>query len=332
MTRALVLLALLLAAPAWAKEEDFRGGSIVFARDSSLWKTDPKGKGPAVEIVALPGAAKDVRMIRTDAAGAVILFDLGGAWWWARYDAAATAPAKPEKLGCADAPARLTRDGRIVVCADADGRAMLIGLVTGKIVRTRLPADGARVVVDGARELLWADADGIWAAPLRSLKKRREVAPEPPLRSFLAAPDGSRGVGVYAGHVFEKRQKVPADVLDGFALDGTASRRMLHRDAVVIDWSWDSQWVLVQLGDQACVTRAVGGQYKCWEDYRAVSIAEDGRWVVLLGKRRGGEDGEQSVYRGRLEGAYTDRPSLVETVVDGAALWLPGPVDVAAQN
>lgn len=323
MKRVLVLLAL-LATPAWGGTEDFRGGSIVFARDTALWKTDPKGKGPAVEILALPGAAKDVRMIRTDAAGRVILFDLGGVWWWATLDPAATSPAKPKKLDCADAPARLTSDGRIVTCADAKGRAMLIGLVTGRVVRTRLPADGARVVVDGKRELVWADGGGIWAAPLATTRKRREVAPEPPLRSFLAAPDGSRAVAVYAGHVFEKKEKVAADVLDGFALDGKASRRMLHRDAVVIDWSWDSQWVLVQVGDDACITRAVGGQYKCWSDYRAVSMSEDGRWAVLLGERKGGDDGEHSVYRGRLEGAHTDRPSLVETVVDGAALWLPG--------
>lgn len=33
--------------------------------------------------------------------------------------------------------------------------------------------------------------------------------------------------------------------------------------------------------------------------------------------------GPLSLYRAKLNGPYTERPALVETVVDGAALWLP---------
>src|SRR5206468_4216752 len=85
-----------------------------------------------------------------------------------------------------------------------------------------------------------------------------------------------------------------ADVLATFALDGTASRRMLLRDGVVIDWSWDGAWLLLQHGAYACITRAVGGEYKCWKGYTAMSIAPDGKWALVLGPRKGekGENGD----------------------------------------
>lgn len=370
MRRALLGLLLLafVVGPAFAKEEDFAGGTVVFARDQSLWRTDPKGKGPAVELVTLPGAASEVRMIRSDPAGSLVLFDLGGTWWWAKLDPAATAPVAPEKLACAAGPARMTADGRCVLCADADGNVLLISLVTGKSATRPVPAAGARVIAgDDGRDLLWAGADGVWIAPLTKLADKRAVAPEAPLRGFLAAPDGSRAVAVYPGEVYEKKQKVAAEVVDSFALDGKAARRMLYRDATVIDWSWDSTWLLVQEGTSACITRAVGGEYKCWKGYTAVSLSPDGRYALVLGARgsksdksdksedddkgakaegeggggssdddddelaaaavdRGGlPDAPFSLYRARLEGPYASKPSLVETEVDGAALWLPGP-------
>ena len=322
MKRAAVLALVLVAAPARAADDDHAGASVVFARDTSLWKTDPKGKGPATELVALPGQASDVRMIRSDPAGKVILFDSAGTWYWARLGADV---AKPETLPCADAPARLTPDARVVICADDDGKALLVGLVTGKVVHWPAPAAGARIVTtDGVRELIYADGDGIWAAPLVKPRQRRALAPDAPLRGFVAAPDGARAAAITDGHVYEKKQKIAAEVLSGFALDGKAARRMLHRDSTVIDWSWDSKWLLVQLGDEACITRATGGQYKCWTGYRAQSLAPDGTWALVLGKRKDSDDDTlSSLYRAELSGAYTERPALVETVVDGAALWLP---------
>lgn len=344
MRRAALVLAVTAAATTVAPADavsgtdDWGDAAVVFARDGALWRTDPKGKGPAVEVATLPGPATDVRAIRSDATGSVVLVHIGDAWWWGRLD---TGVATLDKLTCADAPARLTPDGRCVVCEDDTGNALLIGLVTGRTVRTRVPGAGARIApLDGVRHLLWADGDGVWAAPLRALRERRAVAPVAPKRGFLAAPDGLRAVAVYDGTVFEKKQRVPAEVLDGFALDGTAARRMLHRDGVVIDWSWDSAWVLVQAGDSACITRTVGGQYKCWKGYEAVSLAEDGRWALLLGKRPTSDEARdsaeapdepppRSLFRGRLEGAYTERPSLVETVIEGSgALWLPARDDV----
>jgi hypothetical protein len=174
------------------------------------------------------------------------------------------------------------------------------------------------IVKDGVRRLIWADADGVWSANVKNLDDKVELAPDPPVSGFLAAPDGSRGVAINPCHLYEKKLKVDSDVLDGFDLDGTAARRMLFAEGTVVDWSWDSTWLLVQNGEKACITRSVGGEYKCWKGYTPLSIAPDGRWGLVRGTDSG------KLYRIRLGGAQVEKPSLVETEIDGAALWLPG--------
>ncbi len=364
---ALALLATLSAATAHAgKKDDFAGGAVVFARDHALWRTDPQGKDTPTELATLPdgGRAADVRTIRSDATGAIILVDLAGTWYWLRSDASAGAAATATRLPCAT-DARVTADGKSVVCADAAGDAIVYSFRTGKRARRKVPGAGARVIPAPAgstrgRELVWADADGVWAAPLDAPTERRALAPDAPLRGFSASPDASRALGVYLTTAWQKRSAVEAEGLMTFALDGKGARRKSIRDGVVIDWSWDGVWLLVQDGDRACVARAVGGEYKCWTGYTASSLSPDGRWALLLGARKAtdakdkdkdaepapdaatesaeGADadapadapadeaatGPRSLYRARLEGAYTDRPSLVETIIDGAgALWLP---------
>jgi hypothetical protein len=301
------------------KDEDFGGGSVVYARGTSLWKTDPLGKGPETELVALSGPASDVQLIRSNPDGSILLIELAGTWWSARLDAAATAPVAPTQRACAAGDARFAADGSCIVCAGPDGDTMLISMKTGKSTTKAVPSAGARVVVqDGVRRLIWADADGVWSANVKNLDDKVELAADAPISGFVASPDGTRGVAIYAGHLYEKKQQVDADVLSSFALDGTAARRMLFPEGTVIDWSWDSTWVLVQNGEKACITRAVGGEYKCWKGYTPLSLAPDARWALVRGTDSG------KLYRVRLEGQNTEKPSLVETVCDGAALWLPG--------
>jgi hypothetical protein len=284
------------------------------------------------------------------------------------------------ELPCARGPARLSARGECVLCASPEGKARLVRLRDGKIFDRAAPAGAASLVEhDGTRELVWSDGDGgaVMAAPLARAKETRVLAPAAPVRGFLAAPDGSRGVGVYRARPPKPARAPERDELFGFALDGTAARRRLIRDGVVLDWSWDAHWLLVQDGDKACIARATGGQFKCWKGFTAVSIAPDGAWALVLGPRSGGGDGDGgggagesgdggggeggadeggdegtdgagdgaddsggaggvipdvavalpvgplSLYRAKLNGPYTERPSLVETVVDGAALWLP---------
>jgi hypothetical protein len=361
-------IALVSWAPAAAgPADDFGAGAVVFARDAALWKTDPRGKGPAVELVTLPAVgsgtpAHAVRAIRADLAARTLIADIGGRWYWTRLaDAGAPVPSMTA-LPCGGA-VRLLPDGNCVLCATEDGRAALyrLGSVAATVLDVPAPASlivrPAPTATDPAamsREVVWADGKGVWIAPVARTSERRALAPEAPLRHFLTAPSGKRAVGVFRDTVTSRGKEVVRDQLFGFALDGKAARRKVIRDGVPVDWSWDSQWLLVQDGGSACVMRVVGGEYKCWKGFTAVSIAPDGTWALLLGKRSGGDDrpapevradadedtegsneatvestepvplpsGPSSLYRARLAGAYSDRPALVERIVDGAALWL----------
>lgn len=344
-----------LTLPAVASSEELRG-HVVFARGTSLWLTDPRGKGPAVEIAALPGPAAEVRMIRSDATGAVLLVDHGGRW----YTAAVPAPGQVATLTerpCAGAPARLSPTGVHLLCADADGHAQLVRLRDGKVFR-RDAAMGRGATVtehDGQRELVSVDDDGVVGTLVRDPEQRRVLSPLAPTRDLLASPDGHRAVGIF--HEVSPHKDGPArDHLMTFPLDGSGARRHLLRDAVAIDWSWNGAWLLVQAGGKACIARGVGGQYKCWNGYTAVSVSPDGEYALVLGPRatdaapiaspsadepespEGGDDhvvdspedvaappGPLSLFRARVGGAYTETPALVETAVDGAALWLPAP-------
>jgi hypothetical protein len=341
---------------------------VVFAREGALWVTDAKGKTKAVAVATLPAgtAATDVHMIPTSAAGDRVLVDIGGTWFWTAL-AADGGVATLTELPCGAGTARLSARGASVLCAAPDGRARMVRLSDARVFDRDAPAANASLVVRGdVRSLAWVDNSGhVTVAPVvqPSPTPPAIVAPEAPVRGFLAAPDGSRGVGVYRAKPFKPKDAPERDELFGFALDGVAAKRRLIRDGVVIDWSWDSHWLLVQDGDKACIARATGGQFKCWKGFTAMSIAPDGAYALVLGPRSGaagavpedkekekekesggegggeGEGGAEeeeaaageasalpkgplSLYRARLSGPYTERPALVETVVDGAAVWL----------
>lgn len=338
---------------------------VLVARGDALWLTDARGKGPAVAVVGLPAPATGVRTIRTDAAGTRVLVELDGRWWWAPVSTDGSRN-EVQELPCGAGPARFTRSGDLVLCAAATGEALIVRLRDGKLFPRAAPAAGAAFFEhDGVRELAWTDGTAVLAAPLARAGDVRTLAPSAPLRGLLASPDGTRAVGVYKDRSLKTRGRTADDEHDqlfGFALDGTGARRRLIRDGVVLDWSWDSRWLLVQDGAKACIARATGGQFKCWKGFTAVSLSPDGAWALVLGPRAGadaaaveekptggsgesasGEGGEGehdeddadpglppgplSLYRAKLAGPYTEKPALVETMIDGAAVWLP-PVTV----
>jgi hypothetical protein len=358
---AIALAAMLAVTPAAAGDDPRLEAGVIFARDHSLWRTDARGKTEPIEVVALPAAtaAADVRTLRTDPAGTVLLADIAGTWYWMRLDGATTALSP---LAC-KGTARLAPDASCVLCAGDAGQLLIVNLATGKVFRRAVPAEGAVIAGTGAdRRLVWSDA-GVWSAPPGDLAKRQAVAPESPLRSLSISPDGSRALGVYAGEVHRGKTTEPAELLFEFALDGTAARRKSIRTGVPVMWSHDSAWALIQDGASACVARTGGGQYKCWKGFTAVSIAPDGAYALVLGQRKGeakddakagaknksradrksgasaeGEAGDDdggnpevgalptgplSLYRAELDGAYTEPPVVVERIVDGAAVWLP---------
>jgi hypothetical protein len=112
MLRALVVLVALASV---AHADDEPAGSIIFARGGSLYRTDTRGRGET-EIAKLPAKAT-VRALRTDAAGKVLLVDLGGQWSWMPLDGTAALADLP----CTEGPAQLAEDGACVLCKAASG-------------------------------------------------------------------------------------------------------------------------------------------------------------------------------------------------------------------
>lgn len=382
-----VLLPLAGAVPARAQApalapatDELAATTIVYARGAALYKSDAKGKNEA-ELVALPAGAT-VRALRTDAAGKVLVVDLGGKWSWMPLDGSAKALVE---LPCGDGPAQLATDGACVLCRSAKqpDQSIIVHLASGKETPVAVPAPGARLVGAGKdRRLVWADK-AIWSAPPANPAQKTQVALEAPLRGLLPSPDGSRAVGVYADVPIAGTPGIkakPTELMMGFALDGVGARRKGIRAGVAVEWSHDNQWVLVQDGGSACIMRALGGQYKCWRGYTAASIAPDGSYALVLGAAKkdppkppaktpakkdtpkpepakkdaapppppaAPEDAEQpggpagpaatddvavapptgplSLYRAKLDGPYTETPTLLVKLVDGAAVWVPKP-------
>ena len=353
---AALLLAAVAVSPARADDGD-PTGSVVYAKGTSLWRIAATGRGKAVEVVALPDGAKadTVRAIRIDHGGHVLIVDIAGAWYWSKLDGDSASPLTT--IGCGNGPAELALDATCVVCASDKGTASIHKLGTDQHVDHDVPAAGAIVTgAAAARALIYADASGVWSttagAAAPDPKAKKPLAAEPPLAHFSVSPDGTRGLGVY-----KAADEKDAQLLYTFPLDGSGARRKSIRNGVPIEWSWDSAWALVQDGGKACVMRAVGGEYKCWNGYTAVGIADDGAWALLLGSRDGkspakpgkhdkakpaptsdeeGEDsaaaddtpvplpkGPFSLYRARRDGAYTDKPVVIVHDVDGPAAWLP---------
>ncbi len=371
MRLALALAGVAALASTASADDDFGKASVIFARGTSLYRVDAKGKGET-EIATLAAKAA-VRALRTDAGGKVLLVDLGGKWSWLPLDGSTKTLTD---LPCADGPAQLTEDAELLVCRNASGGSMLVSVKDGRTRPVDVPSVGARIVgVAPDRRLVWADKTGVWSAPTKDkdFKPKQQVAAETPLRSFLPSPDGTRAVGVYTDKVYTSvKDTKPAEVLMGFALDGQAARRKMIKTGVPVEWSHDGKWVLVQDGSSACLMMANGGQYKCWKGYTSASISSDGHYGLVLGNRDGSKKqsapkkgktptkkgkapakdaeptdepesaegagggtvddvevapptGPLALYRTRLEGAFNDPPALIVKVVDGAAVWVPGP-------
>jgi hypothetical protein len=307
-----VIAAILAAAPAAANADELTGTAVVFARGGALYRLDhdgPDAKQGARKLAELP-AKPTVRALRTDNDGKILLVDLGGAWSWMPLDG--SAPLAP--LPCADGPAQVTPDGACVLCRAKAGGSLIVQLATGKQLAVNVPIAGARIVGKGStRRVMWADAKGIWSAPPAQLGRKQLLAPESPLRNLSIGPEGARGVGTYAGEVHgEGKTTKPAELLFGFALDGTAARRKAIKDGVPLAWSRDGEWVLVQDGGNACIMRAIGGQYKCWRGYTAASISADGKWALVLGNR----DGSKTQAQAKAKAKPKARPAATKPATD----------------
>jgi hypothetical protein len=273
----LVVLAAIVASGSSARADEEPAGSIVFARGDALYKVDTRGRGET-KIADLP-AKSTVRALRTDATGKVLLVDLNGKWSWMKLDGGTLAD-----LPCAEGPAQLAEDGACVLCKAERAGAIIVNLSNGKTTPVQVPAPGARLARTGAdRVLVWADENAIWTAPPRNPSAAKKVGPEVPKRGFSPSPDATHALGVFPDEIYtDAHHKKAADVLETIALDGSGARRKSIKSGTPLEWSHDSQWVLMQDGSGACIVHATGGQYKCWRGFTGSSIAPDGKYALVL--------------------------------------------------
>jgi hypothetical protein len=286
-----------------ADHDDVSPRTLVFARGGKLIKTNGRGKGET-EIATLP-PKRTVRALRVDSRGKILLADIGGTWAWMPLDGSV---ASLTDLPCESGPAQLSLDGTYVLSRGKTG-SIVVNFKSGKVTPIDVPTAGARLTGTGVDlRIVWTDAQGVWSAIPPMKLKPAKVAPQPPLRGFMASPDGTHALGVYTGEVFDgPKKKKPGDVLMVFALDGTAALRRSVADGVPVEWSHDSQWALLQDGSSACITRAAGGQYKCWRGFTAQSITSDGKYALLLGNRERAKSEEKSSKKSKSKKGKSDK-------------------------
>jgi len=283
-----------------ARADDPAGGGIVYAKEGRLWWQARDVADDSIELAAIP--SKDpVTSIQLGSRLANALVQAGDAWYWIPLDAAR----RPRKLACRG-PARLSVNGRCIICKGEAGQALLY-VVTGKQQKMVLPFGDGPFAFAGSDRLAVVRKTGVWTTTPKGTKKRR-LASHVPSRDFLPTPNGKRAVGFYEG-------EQPG--LYSFRLDGKGARRKLLNEGTPVTWSRSSEWLLVQQPETACVVRGVGGQYKCWDKLIAGAISGDGGEVFLIKS----DGGKHEIHVALTDGA---RPKATKKLLDGtdpAAAW-----------
>lgn len=276
-------------------------GHLVFARDGALWRVPVVGEAEPTRLAALPDGEPELRTITSSANGRLLVLDLDGvaAWVQPGTDGEQRSVASTRCRG----PGRPSPDGSRLVCPGES--ATVVQPITWRSRALALePSDAHFLGTDG--ELLIGGQDELRAVALADPTRTRVVAPHRPTADLLVAPNGERAIGRYER---DGRAEVFA-----FRLDGTAARRKLGGDLHPRAWSPDSRWVLLGHERRACLARAVGGEYKCWERYTALAFSPDSRYVLLA--RRG------ALYVAPIEGVEPARPKRVAEAA-GPATWIP---------
>lgn len=299
------VFALLPTAPAAAESR------VVFARGESLWTAplEPEREGER-EVAPLGLPASEIVSIDVDARGEIALAQTAGEAMIAEL----SADGRVRRVPC-EPPAHLSAGGDAVLCRRGESPALFE--LERPVVRVFSGAGGepAGFLGESSDEAVVTDGEAVCAVSF-SRYSRRCLAPHgPDGGDLLPAPDGQRAAAAY--------ERDGESALYGFALDGEGVRRVLMTGARAVAWSRDSSWIAARRGGRACLVRAVGGQYQCWRDYRAVDVAPDGAHILLA---RG--DAHVSIYRAPLEGTRPAEPQrVVENAHAAAAAWLPAAGD-----
>ncbi len=284
---------------AHARKEEPPPGHLAWVKDGAIWRAALADPERADKVVDLPVTPELVHALTSAADGSALLVDLGGNAAW--IDLAGGKPSAPIFLPCAGG--RLAFDGGRVLCAARRGKGAVAYRMRPRLGSAALEAlSPERTALTGGDHLI-SEKDGA----LRD--GDRVLAPHVPLDHLSVSPDGARAVGRY--------QDGDGDALFGFRLDGRAARRKLISGAPVA-WSADSAWLAVDGDDTACVIRAVGGEYKCWDHFRAFAIAADGA-RALLGKPPEAGSGID-VYLVPTSGVRPEKPRLLVQAAQAATL------------
>jgi len=287
---------------AQARKEPPPPGNLVYVKDGAIWRARLAAPEQAERLMALAAAPSLVRGLSASADGSALLLDLGSNAEWIDLAPRERAPARV-LLPCSGG--RLAPDGGRVLCAARRGKGSVAYRMRPQLGSAALEQLSPERTALTAGDHLVSEKDGA----LRDQDK--VLAPHAPLDRLSVSPDGARAVGRY--------QDGDGDALFGFRLDGRAARRKLIQGAPV-GWSADSVWLAVDGEDTACVLRAVGGEYKCWDHFRALAISADGN-RALLGKPPDSGSGID-VYLVPVTGVRPEKPKvLVQGVL--AATLLP---------
>jgi hypothetical protein len=301
--------------------------SVVFGEGTSLWRTSTDGEAKPVEIVTLGFDAATIIAIESTADGTVLLIKTAEAAYWAVPDG--DAPVAPTAIDC-DGSADLAKDGNCAACIDPSTKKIVLNRFTPSAKKTVRDITAHQVHFLDGLDLLTSDDAGVWSIDIRKPKNTIHLTSDVP-STILPSPDGKRALGVFDDDD-AKNPGTTRPTLFVFRIGADSdARRRLGWNAVPVAWSWDSDWVAVQDADNgACVMRAAGGEYKCWKDATAVSIAPDGSFLLLTKKpetKKGTpiEGVGVNLYRGFRDGVSSGRLRLLAERIPGAAVWIPEP-------
>ena len=278
-------------------------GGIVYAKRGSLWLRSDDGKGDSVELAALPAGKGPVTSIQVGRKLVNAVVEADGSWYWIPLKS----KRKPRKLGCTGS-AQLSPNGRCIICAGKPGQALLY-ILGPKLREMSLPFGDGPFGFAGSDRLAVVRKTGVWTTNPTG-KKRRRLSPHTPSKGILIAPNGKRAVGGY---------DADSPGLFAFRLDGKAVRRKLLSEGTARAWSQDSKWLLIEQEKAACVVRGVGGQYKCWNKYRAGALSGDGSKIYLLKT----EADRTNIYLAPTAGARAAGARIILKSTHQAAAWTP---------
>ena len=285
-------------------------GTIVFGKGKSIWKAPATG-GDAVEIAALGFRAKRIQAIKSNAKNTVLLISTDENHYWVQPSSAAKGELAVVRHVCRGS-ASMSLDGMTVLCQKSDGAISLESMGAGG-KKTELTVTGKLATLAGnnTQEVVVANSNGIEALSTVKKGKTRTLGVLAPASDLLVAPNGKSAVAVFP-------ESAGGTGLYSFLFDGKGVRRKLVTEAVPVAWSADSTWLVLTRKKRGCVVRAAGGQYRCFDGFRALGISPDLKDALLVS----GKKSSLTLFRADLGGARSAKPVVMRKNVHGAAVWL----------